>query len=148
MSLFIAGNCYILVQQRKRSIITLPQKHYRLFKSGRKKNRRWDPGLKVTTHLTVVAALSVGAHGVSCEGAGRGVATRVHTLLQQKNTPQQVTAGKPDLLSAGSSERTFPVWVWEGSCSFILTVVLWRCTNWGSCVLDLRLVQRGVCLTQ
>lgn len=56
-----------------------------------------------STHLAVVAALSVGTHGISRQGARRGVATRVQTLLQQGNKQQHVTAGRPDLLSAGSS---------------------------------------------
>lgn len=70
-----------------------------------------------STHLAVVAALSVGAHGVSRQGARCGVATRVQTLLQQGNKEQQVTAGRPDLPSAGTSGvgGRFLCGLWEGS---------------------------------
>lgn len=40
-----------------------------------------DPGLHEKSYSAVFTALSVGAHGISLEGAGGGVAARVHTFL-------------------------------------------------------------------
>lgn len=130
------------MQQRKYGFTTWPRKHYRDYSSQAGKGNGSDPGLNGTAYLTVVAALSVRAHGISHQGAGRGVATRVHALLQEKNTPQQVEAGKADLLSAGCPERE-PFLCGRGrdAAWFIQTVEVWRC---GAYVLDLRLVKRGV----
>lgn len=63
----------------------------------------------------------MGTHGISREGAGGGVAARVHALLQKKKKKKKkhrdrLTAGTPDVPSAGSSERErwLPAWVWGG----------------------------------
>jgi hypothetical protein len=58
--------------------------------------------------------------------------------LERQLAALQVTCGWVTVYMATCSAALFPVWFWQGSCCFLLTVSFWRANKYIGCYLLLK----------